>query len=350
VAAVEKLVTGEFARILEAERDRFNARFAYAKRLNRHLEAADFLDHLAHVVAPIVENCAKQAGESLHEIVVALYDLSLELFAQGCLGRNSRYPVVGKAWTLLLREISNMIVAAPRQLVTSISNALINLTAEKSAHENRWLEMMKAISVLCNDEKTFLKAGIVAAWRFGVAHYREGALSSCENIPVPILARIFGLKGRVKMSDTLSVLQRIQEDRWYDPAKESDQKKTGLAVVRRPGGFKGFGGPFVSPPEVMVSEGRFFLSDAEQYWILHADVFGATMRRGGKGKPAGDASSSQSFRIDKAGKVTRGREVYHFKALANASSWASTEDTLVVCLPFSHYVYLIARRKGGVDV
>jgi len=351
---VEGRVSGDFARVLEAGRNRFNAKFAYAKRLNRHLEAADFLEHLAGVVVPIVDSVAglagQEIGQKIDQIITELYDLSLELFAQGCLGKNRRYPVVEKAWKKLLPEIPGLIVRAPRRLVTSVSNAIFNLSAEKGTDENRWLDMMRAIAPLCTDEETFLKAGIVSSWRFGMAHFREGALASCENIAIPILARIFDLKAGIDTSGVLSVLQRIQKDRWYDPTMDSIPEKTQLAIVERAGGFKGFGGPFVCPPRVRISEGKILLFDAKHCFSLHADIFGTTLRRIGKGGPAEDSPASLLFGIDKNGKVMKKSMVRHFPELAYSASWTSTEDTLVVCLPDSHYVYLVAQQSGRDDV
>jgi len=341
---VEGRVTGEFAKVLEAQRGRFNAKFAHARRFIRHLDGKDFLDHLADVVEPIAAKAEKAPGARIDEIIDDLFDLSLELFSIGGLGKNKRYPLVEKAWRELLPKIPHLIAEAPRKLVAAISNAICNLSTEKNADELRWLNLMQAIAPMFGEVEVFLKTGAVAAWRFGMAHYRDGALASCENIPLPILSKIFGFKNEMKDSDLLSALQRIQNDRWYDPSIEPEKEKSGLTIVKKTGGFKGFGGLFVSPPRVMVSDGRFFLFDAEHNWMLHADVFGTTFLRAGKGPPPGSASSSPVFRIDKHGKVMRRKAIRHFPVLARADSWASTEDTLVVCLPFSHYVYLIAEK------
>lgn len=343
---MERRVTGEFARILETKRDLFNSKFACARRLNRHLEAKDFLDHLAIAVAPIIENSAKTAGSKIDDIAVELYNLSLELFALGCLGKNPKYHAVEKAWREFFPEISDLVIKAPRLLATSISNALVNISAEKGADENRWLEIMRKIAPVCKDEKIFLKAGIVAAWRCGMAHYRKGALESCENIPMAVLAGIFGLKDNMKDREILSVLQRVQENRWHDPSVKSQKKNPEIKYIKRTGGFRGFGGPFVTPPRVIVADGQFLISDSEYNWIIHTDVFGATLHRSGKGKLEQDSSTSPIFTINKAGKVMKGKTVKRFPKLAYASSWASTEDTMAVCLPFSHYVYLIAYLKG----
>ena len=57
-----------------------------------------------------------------------------------------------------------------------------------------------------------------------------------------------------------------------------------MAVI---GGFRGFGGPFVSPPEVVQAEGGIFAFDSEYCHELHADCFGATLKRYGKDLPPG---------------------------------------------------------------
>lgn len=348
---MEGRITGPFAEVLARGRDEFNARFAYARRLNRRLTPEAFMDHLVSVVAPIVNKAAEKEKADLDELGRVLYDLSLELFAQGCFGETRRYPLVAFAWEKLLPAIAHLVAEDPRRLVTAISNALCNLSAEKGAGELEWLKIMGALIRHCRDVESFLQAGKVAAWRCGMAHYREGALKGCETLAPNVFAKIFGLDPGLDEPGKERVLQGLKTNHWYDPVYEPPPapggKRAGLSIVAIPGGFRGFGGPFMSPPRVKVMKGRIFLHDQKHYYILEADIFGSTLHRAGTGRPAGPSDTNRSFYIDKTGMVKKDGFVNYLQELAQAASTASTSNTLVVCLPYSHYAYLVARPVGG---
>jgi hypothetical protein len=106
------------------------------------------------------------------------------------------------------------------------------------------------------------------------------------------------------------------------------------------GGFRGFGGPFLRTPRVAWANGRFLAGDGEESWVLTADAFGATFHRSdatpeGRGRTAG-------FRIDRRGKVTRGKQTRVFAEFQDYTSAADDETTLAVTVPRSHRVYLVA--------
>jgi hypothetical protein len=52
---MEGLITGPLAEALKGGRDRFNTRFAYARRNNPSLDADAFAEHLRSVLGPIAD-------------------------------------------------------------------------------------------------------------------------------------------------------------------------------------------------------------------------------------------------------------------------------------------------------
>ncbi len=348
---MEGRITGPFAEVLARGRDQFNTKFAYARRLNRNLQTEAFMDHLALVVAPIVNKAAQKGPVDVDEIGAVLYDLSLELFGQGCFGEKRRYPVVALAWEKLLPTIAHLVAQSPRRLVASVSNAICNISTEKGAQEEEWLKIIGALAGHCQDVESFLRTGEIVAWRCGMAHYRERALQDCEGLMPGVFAGIFGLDPKLDEQGKERILKRLRSDHWYAPLYKPPPapggKKTGLTIVAIPGGFRGFGGPFVSPPRVKIVDEQIFLCDAEHHHKLHADIFGSTLHRAGSGLPPGSSVTNQFFYIDTTGVVKKGDFVNYFQELAQPSSTASTRDTLVVCMANSHYVYLVARPNGG---
>src|SRR5207248_9842114 len=88
MAAMENVIAGPLARSLEAERARYNALFAQARRSMPALDAAAFAEHLKSVVAPIVDAVDAVAKEKTAEVVDVLYEFSLELLGKEIWGRH----------------------------------------------------------------------------------------------------------------------------------------------------------------------------------------------------------------------------------------------------------------------
>lgn len=338
-------IQGPFAGVLERHRPRFNAAFAGARRSLRGLDSASFSDHLIHRTAPLVERVAASSKtdttDAVDAVSIALYDLSLELFVKGILGGPDRYPTASRAWTDLFPAIAGFIATAPRRTPAAVVNALCNLSAEKGVDADRWLDAMTALARLCPDGETFLRAGQVAAWRWGMAHYREGALPLCHDLPTTVVAAILDLPEGSDAAYVKAVLAHLSADPWYDPAILPDRQHKTLARVGGVGGFRGFGGVFLNPPRAMTGpDGRIYLSDSEATFVLHADRFGATLHRAGaaKAKP----TNNSPFSIDAEGKVRRNGASRKFPQLAGAGSFAAAEHTLAVCLNLSHHVHIVA--------
>lgn len=341
----QPIINGPFASVLERNRARFNAAFAGARRSLRGLDPGAFSDHLIQRTAPLVNRIAAEtgydAGDALDSVGVALYDLSLEMFVKGIVGGPDRYPAVVRAWTELFPAIAGFIAVAPRRMPAAIVNALCHLSTEKGADADQWIDTLLTAAPICPDGETFLKAGQAAAWRWGLAHCREGALTVLRDLPAAVAAAILDLPAGSDAAYIDIVLSHLVSDPWHDPSVFPDRQRKTLALAGKVGGFRGFGGVFLNPPIAAVSsDGRIYLSDTQDIFLLHADRFGATLRRCSgldikKGK-------NSSFFIDETGKVRRNGASRKFPQLAGAASFASTDHTLAICLPFSHHVHLVA--------
>ena len=79
-----------------------------------------------------------------------------------------------------------------------------------------------------------------------------------------------------------------------------------LRVAAAVGGFKGFGGPFLSPPAVLASGGALYAFDRAFLWRLHADCFGAVFLRQGPASSLPAREEVGGFAVDRAGQVTLG--------------------------------------------
>lgn len=341
MAAVERLIGGAFAEALEAGRPHFNALFAQARRSMPSLDPGAFAGHLRNTVAPIVEQVARARPDRVAEVVDQLYEFSLELVGKELPGR---YPALTEGWQALLGGLPEHLAGAPRLFAGSITNALYNLSIVPEARPREWIAAMLRLGRLCAETGPLLEAGQVAAWRAGLAHFREGALEICRRLEPSLARAALGIPDTGSEPPLATILQRLQADPWLDPAavSEGPEKQRRLWIVARVGAFRGFGGLFLCPPRVALSGGRFFVADSEACWLLTADRFGATLHRAGIALPAGPPCRSPRFQVDRSGRVTAGGQTMLFSELKECTSFASDATTLAVTVPLSHAVYLLA--------
>ncbi|MEK7323983.1 MAG: hypothetical protein AAB217_01850 [Chloroflexota bacterium] len=335
------MISDPFAQALAANRARFNAKFAETRHFKPKLNAEAFAEHLRSVVAPIVEAVARQNPAATAETVETLYVLSLDLIGQELLGPASRYPAINEGWKTVLPSLPHHLASAPQAVISAITNALYNLSLEPSARPNEWINLMLALAPLCPNVDSLLKAGQVAAWRSGLAHYRQGALDVCRALDEKIACAALGLPS----SNTLPIhtlIDRLAADPWLTPSAISHppSAQSRLQLVARVGAFRGFGGLFIEPPVVWAADDHFVVSDGEGTWLLTADIFGAAFHRADLKAPP--AKTGSPFTITKAGNVALGKVTQAFPELANANSFAATQTTLAVTTPLSHAVCLIA--------
>ena len=219
--------------------------------MNRRLDPDNFSRHLIAGMDPVVRSAARVNPDRVDRVVEALFDVSLELAARECLGPVSRYPLIDEAWRDLLTRIPHLMVQDPLALSASVSNAVHNLSDEDTADVRGWLDLMISLAPDCSTVGEFLELGQAAAWRFGLAHFRDGALEIWANLPERLKIAVLGLPEDFPISDREQ--EELITDPWMSPRNLGRKGTKKLALAARVGGFRGFGGPFISPPEVMAA-------------------------------------------------------------------------------------------------
>lgn len=334
------MITGPLADALKDGRKRFNARYAYHRALNRRLDPDVFADHLERVVNPIVDAVYNIDAGAVHPVTEALYDLSLELISRDCLGKNSRYPAVNTLWETFLPGWAVFLIDDPTKFAAAASNAVYNLTLQNGVDELEWMRRMDDVAAECSSLDMFLDAGKIAAWRCGMAHYRESALNVCGNTPDNLVRKLLGLNE--ENGATASEIAAALRDPWLDPVNMGKTHQRKLKITAIIGGFRGFDGPFIRPPEVFVSNQVLFAHDNEFCWSIHADVFGAILQRFGADLPDDLSTNSGPFKLNKNGEVTFGGLTKEFAPFKYAASYVSNNDTMALTMPRTHKIILIA--------
>jgi hypothetical protein len=253
------LIAGPFAAVLEANRDEFNRRFAEALASAPALQVDDFVEALQSLVTPAVDAVVSVGGPAAI-VGSELYDIALDLCAQRRLTG-----AVRRGWQRLLPALSRQLAQRPRPMVAAVTNALTNLDQAPGARPDQWIELMTAVAATGADAESCQRAGLVAGWRSGLAAYRASALEVAATLD-PVLA-----SAALGTPDTLAALQA---DPWYDP--RIGGRRIGSVRV---GGFRGLGGPFLSPPIVANGPSGMVATDGDGWWLLFADAFGAAVVR-----------------------------------------------------------------------
>jgi hypothetical protein len=339
MAEVENLIDGPLAQALEAGRPRFNALFAQARRHTPMLDPAAFAGFLRSHLAPVIAAVAPLAPDRLGEVVDVLYEFALELVGKDF---GVRYPAVLQGWDRLLRTLPRHLAGAPRRFAGSVTNALYNLSVTPGARPLEWLDVMTHLGTRCDDVDALLAAGTVAAWRAGLAHFRDGALEACRKLDPVVACLALGRRDALNRIALAVVLNRLRDDPWLSVAEagaDNGDKKM-LRIVARVGGFRGFGGSFLTPPTVAGADGHIHIADAESCWLLCADRYGATLHRSANGLPQPDGKPP--FQVLANGTVRCGDASARFDELQACTSFAATATTLAVTVPLAHIVYLVA--------
>jgi hypothetical protein len=263
------------AGVLRSGRDGFNARFADMKRRHPSLDADAFSHVLLQSIAPLAESVGREQPDRVPAVVWAAYDAALQLVAERLSGPSGRHPLIEQSWQRLLPAVTPLLTQSPGRMIAAVSNALCHLSSTMGADPEGWVERMLACAPHLTTVEQFLGAGQLAAWRCGLAHFREGALAAGDGLPEEVALRLLGCTGGERWA---AVRARVAEHPWWTPGETvSDTPKP--RVVKTVGSFRGFGGLFAEPPIVGMVDGNFVVRSGDEAWLLICDAFGATFHR-----------------------------------------------------------------------
>jgi hypothetical protein len=254
------------AEFLRARRADCNARFGAARRHWPRLDAADFSLFLRDQLSPLASTLDPTR---CHGVLDRAYDLGLQLVAEKLAGPSAVSPAINSLWTEVFPSMAVLIATAPRRVLGSLSNAAHQLAATPDVRVEIWRNRIIALAPRCSSADELLIVAQLLAWRAGLAHFREPALAAAAALP-PDLA-LEALDAPTGL-DWHEVRDAHLLNPWFG---------YGLPAIldRRVGAFRGFGGLFVSPPLVTQSGSHILVRSGDEFWILLADAFGATLHR-----------------------------------------------------------------------
>jgi hypothetical protein len=338
-------LVGPLAEALSRGRTEYNSRARSVPGLD-----GEALGSALRALDAVVQGVHAHDPAAVDVVVSALFDASVGMVVRGMTGAGARRPEADVAWRTILAAAPRMLCLEPGRVVPSIAHGCGALADVRGARLADWASTMAALAARAPDVDTWLRAGMVAAWRSGVAHAREKALAQCDSLPADLVALAVGLDVGTEPVVVARVTRRLRDDRWAWPPDVAAgiERPLGVRMTCRIGGFRGFGfgGRFLAPPLVGIRDGAFLVCDGERTFELHAYFSGASL------VPVGPASSLPAPRgammLGAGGEVRRGDLSRVFPGLADEVSWASDDATLVASQPISHHVTIVACTGYGV--
>jgi hypothetical protein len=341
---VSDAVSTVLASVLRAGRGELNARFAAARVRHPDLDADAFAEFIRTAVDPLVAAVERVRPDRVTDVALAAYDIGLELVGQKLVGRSARAPHVDEAWRLVLPTVAPLVAAEPERMIRAVCNAAHHLSATTGARPAAWVDVMSRLSSQCSDAATFLTLGQVAAWRAGMAHFRESALTATDKLPAPLVLAAIGARS----GQWSEIRDRLAADPWYDPAAPNDESGT-PRVVARAGTFRGFGGLFTEPPSVAAANGQLFVRSGAECWLLKADALGATFHRatqGELGNAGARAALPDGMSMRGNTLIVRGKQVVLSGPFEEVTGASATRTTLALTAPHTYAILLVALPVG----
>lgn len=319
--------------VLRGGRAEFNRRFVLAQQRWPGLDPAAFSELLAGPVDQICTAVAKAQPSALPATVDALYDSTLSLLGQRWIGPGGRATAIVHGWNVLARQAPALLALQPAALLTAVANAIVHWSAHGGGGD--WLATLAALAPRARSPEELLRAGQVAAWRHGLAHYRDSALERARKLERELLAIAFG----VPIGDWQdAMLDRMRADRWYRPDQPPERA---ARVVAKVGAFVGFGGRFAEPPLAALDGDEVILHAGGQRFALYADAYGHSLQPHGEGALPAAIALPPDWRIEGAQLTGPGLR-QSFADQGAITSAVTTGDLLLLTHAWSHSATLLA--------
>ena len=221
-------VSAVLATELKAARGPLNARVA-AAQAQSHFDTAALAGFLRERLDPLAQAVEAVAPERTTAMVGAGFEMALTLAARGLAGPAALSPVVEDTWAELGGPYARLIAEQPSAVLGGLSNAAVQIAATAGARVERWRALMAALAAHATGD-TWRALGQVAAWRAGMAHYRDGALGAADTLRAPVALAAVGAGG----GDWPAVRAALTANRWWSGGDGAAERRGGrLLRLRR---------------------------------------------------------------------------------------------------------------------
>jgi len=346
MAAMEKIVSEPLQKLLQERQHQLNSLFLQARVAYPYLAGDVFLSHLRDTIVPIIEKALTHDSTRVLVVLETVYQISLRLVGQGLMGPNAKNRVAEQGWLNLLCTYPAFLCQEPLLVATSVANVLIHLAEIHPDKALMWQKTMGSLEPAAETPQEWLKAGLVAAWRCGLPHYRNPALAKAAELDSVIGSKVLGLENALTQDGYQIILSKLGSQPWVRPLEwvKGAPSKPELEAFGWIGGFVGFGGYFTTPPVAFAHADRLFLRDDTNAWCLEGDCFGVILKRANLDVPTSVSENHYPMKVRKDGTIFSQHGEWKVKAAANAASYAANSTTLVVVPKDSHHSLVLGLR------
>lgn len=326
------MVSAPFSSILAAGRSRFNQRMADARRRHAGLSTEGFGQFLVTCIDPIVSAVALVDSARAPAVALAAYDMGLELTGLGLVGPGARSPFLATVWRTLAPRLAGLIVHQPAEVLGLLSNAALYIESIARTRCPEWIAQMAALSGQMQTIPQFQAVGQIAAWRCGVAHFRDGAIEAGDRLPEAVALSAFGATGTGSWQE---VRAQALADPWWKPGAIP----TGIET----GAFSGFGGEFSVPPEVRAHPHGFTVKSGGAYYLLVADAYGAVLHPSDQAEHDVLDAAKGEWKL-KGSVLHVGEREILLDLPAEGIKICCNGQTLAIASPYTHAIRLVPAR------
>lgn len=271
--------------------------------------------------------------------LAVLKELAQELTRKHLLGPQSRLPLMNRLWQEILPQLSLEIDLVP--LAEALSNALYHLCLSPSARPQDWLAYLQSgLAHGQNSSTELLATDLLAfaelcAWLSGMAALRERALGHLALLSDAWLACLW--PGRFQPE----ILRQSLAQRWWHPDRTPAQSPSpAWQNVHILGGFRGWGGPFLLPPQLFTAQGEIWIQSESESWRMYADSFGWQLSRQ-SGLPTG-AQTAQTLTASQLAALST-----QVPTLPPEPVLAAGQDIWVLASPLSFQLWVFCGTLPG---
>ena len=321
---------------LRDRRDYFNARFESARHAAPRLNSEALFDFIRLALAPLIAAVEVHTPERVPAILDAGFEVGLSLVGAGIWPSSPKLSLLKRAYSSTFCALTQAIALEPQRLLPKLSNAVLT----PSLNAELWLACMEGIAGALTTPSQVLDAGIVCAWRCGLAHYRDAALARVAQLPSAALLALFA----PKHGDVEALKLALGTQRWY----RADLPMAANQIAARVGAFVGLGGLFTAPPTVRSDGNDLYVCSGDAQWLLIADGYGMSLHSALPEELS--ALATQKTLPQGFAKILRwhnpraaGGQLVELTRWGAITSFASTADTYAITHARSYAITLIAK-------
>jgi len=266
---VAGLIPPDLASRVERHRVALNAAFAAHRAGHPRIDADGVLRAFASL-AETARAALADRPDAIDALIEPLFAISLELA-----GPRGRLPGLEAHLGRFIALVPHAVSREPDRLLRDAANAYRTLFARCVSAPERWTALMAGTSRLAPTPDELRRYGAIAAWRAGLAEFRQAAIASIGASGSDAVRALLGISDNVAMPDPAAFAAALADNPWADPAALAAGSAQPRACFAAIGGFSAFGGVFAAPPVVFAQDGVALAHDGTRCFEIIADRFGA---------------------------------------------------------------------------